>query len=154
MGTSLNHIYNRFQNYCYKSTIQFLATNMVVSHACLQNVNYFFCVRMVPSWRLNWKKMATFSNISVMSWQLVVLVEETGVPGENHRSVASQWKTVSHNVVSGTPRLGFELTTLVMKIYSQRIIHSYYLSVTCGTKKEEDGCLWRCLKLKYPIRTQ
>jgi hypothetical protein len=33
---------------------------------------------------------ATFSNISVMSWQLVVLVEETGVPGENHRSVASQ----------------------------------------------------------------
>ena len=32
----------------------------------------------------------TFSNISVMSWQLVVSVEETGVPGENHRSVASQ----------------------------------------------------------------
>ena len=71
---------------------------------------------------------ATFSNISVMSWQLVVLVEETGVPGENHRCVASQWKTVTHNVVSSTPRLGFELTTLVMKIYSQRSIHSYYLS--------------------------
>ena len=33
---------------------------------------------------------ATFSNISAMSWQLVVLVEETRVPGENHRSVASQ----------------------------------------------------------------
>ena len=33
---------------------------------------------------------ATFSNISTMSWQLVVLVEETRVPGENHRSVASQ----------------------------------------------------------------
>jgi len=28
-------------------------------------------------------------NISVMSWWSVLLVEETGVPGENHRPVAS-----------------------------------------------------------------
>ena len=27
----------------------------------------------------------TFSNISVISWRSVVLVEEIGVPGENHR---------------------------------------------------------------------
>jgi len=27
---------------------------------------------------------ATFNNISVISWRAVVLVEETGVPGENH----------------------------------------------------------------------
>ena len=27
---------------------------------------------------------ATFKNISVISWRLVLLVEETGVPGENH----------------------------------------------------------------------
>ena len=26
---------------------------------------------------------ATFNNISVISWPLVLLVEETGVPGEN-----------------------------------------------------------------------
>jgi hypothetical protein len=32
---------------------------------------------------------ATFNNISVISWQSLLLVEETGVPGENHRSVAS-----------------------------------------------------------------
>jgi hypothetical protein len=32
---------------------------------------------------------ATFNNISVISWQLVLLVEETGGPRENHRSVAS-----------------------------------------------------------------
>jgi hypothetical protein len=31
---------------------------------------------------------ATFNNISVISWQSVLLVEETGVPGENHRLVA------------------------------------------------------------------
>ena len=35
---------------------------------------------------------ATFNNISVLSWQLVVLVEETGVPGENHRTVAFVFK--------------------------------------------------------------
>jgi len=28
---------------------------------------------------------ATFNNISVISWQSVLLVEETGVPRENHR---------------------------------------------------------------------
>ena len=32
---------------------------------------------------------ATFNNISVISWQSVLLVEETGVPRENHISIAS-----------------------------------------------------------------
>jgi len=32
---------------------------------------------------------ATFNNISVISWRTVILMEETGVPGENHRSFAS-----------------------------------------------------------------
>jgi hypothetical protein len=38
-------------------------------------------------------------------WLSVLLVEETGVPVENHRPVASHRQTVSHNVVSSTPRL-------------------------------------------------
>jgi hypothetical protein len=33
---------------------------------------------------------ATFSNILVISWWSVLLVEETDVPGENHRSVSSK----------------------------------------------------------------
>jgi hypothetical protein len=33
---------------------------------------------------------ATFNNISVISWWSVLLVEETGVQGEDHRPVASQ----------------------------------------------------------------
>ena len=37
---------------------------------------------------------ATFNNISFISWRSVLLVEETGVPGQ----------TLSHNVVSNTPR--------------------------------------------------
>jgi SUMO ligase MMS21 Smc5/6 complex component len=32
---------------------------------------------------------ATFNNISVILWQSVLLVKETGGPGENHRPVAS-----------------------------------------------------------------
>jgi hypothetical protein len=32
---------------------------------------------------------ATFNNISVISWQPVLLVEETGGPGENHQPVVS-----------------------------------------------------------------
>jgi hypothetical protein len=32
---------------------------------------------------------ATFNNISVISWWSVLLVEETGVPRENHRPTAS-----------------------------------------------------------------
>jgi hypothetical protein len=32
---------------------------------------------------------ATFNNISVISWRSVLLVEETGVPRENHQPAAS-----------------------------------------------------------------
>jgi hypothetical protein len=32
---------------------------------------------------------ATFNNISVIYWLSVLLVEETGVPGENHQPVVS-----------------------------------------------------------------
>ena len=48
---------------------------------------------------------ATLNNISVTLWQSVLLVEETGVPGENHQPVVSHWQTLSHNVVSSTLRL-------------------------------------------------
>jgi len=34
---------------------------------------------------------ATFNNISAISWQPVLVVEEAGVPGENHRPWASNW---------------------------------------------------------------
>ena len=40
---------------------------------------------------------ATFNSISVL------LVEETGVPGENHWPVASHWRTLSHNDLSSAP---------------------------------------------------
>jgi len=48
---------------------------------------------------------ATFNNISVISWRSVLLVEENGVPGGDHRPAASHWQTLSHYVVSSTHRL-------------------------------------------------
>jgi hypothetical protein len=50
-----------------------------------------------------WKKLTSkyiihLVNISVILWQSVLLVEETVVSGENHQ------QTLSHNVVSSTPR--------------------------------------------------
>ena len=47
---------------------------------------------------------AIFNNISVISWWSVLVVEETGVPGENHRPIASHLQTLSHKVVISTPR--------------------------------------------------
>ena len=47
----------------------------------------------------------TFNTISAILWRSVLLEEETGVPGENHRPTASHRQTLSHNVASSTPRL-------------------------------------------------
>jgi len=34
---------------------------------------------------------ATFSNISAISWRPVLVMEEAGLPEENHRPWASNW---------------------------------------------------------------
>ena len=57
---------------------------------------------------------AIFKNISIISWLSVLLVEETGVPRENHRPAASHRQTLLHNVVLTTPRLSGIGTILVM----------------------------------------
>jgi len=41
---------------------------------------------------------ATFNNISVISWSSVLLVEEEGVPGENHKDVIKKQHVFSHSV--------------------------------------------------------
>ena len=47
---------------------------------------------------------ATFKNISAILWRSVLLLEEIGVAGENHRPAASHCQALSHNVVSSIPR--------------------------------------------------
>jgi len=58
-------------------------------------------MNMVDVWFMVFN--TTFYNISVISWPSVLLVEETGVPGENHWPVTSHWQTLSLNEVSSTP---------------------------------------------------
>ena len=81
---------------------------------------------------------ATFNNNSVISWQLVLLVEETGRPGENHRPAASHWQTLSHNVVSSTPHpSGIGLAALV--VIATDCIGSWksnYHTITATTAQE------------------
>ena len=45
----------------------------------------------------------TFNTISVISWWLILLVEET-LPREYHRPAVSHWQTLLHKGISGTPR--------------------------------------------------
>ena len=64
---------------------------MIIDLGITTRVQYFMGRVMVFN--------VTFNNISVISGRPVLLVEETGVPGENHRPVASHWQTLSHNVI-------------------------------------------------------
>ena len=70
-------------------------TNQVYKSHSRQYVNDYLVYGMVFD--------TTINIISVISWQSVLLVEETGVPRENHQPVESHWQTLSHNVVSSTP---------------------------------------------------
>ena len=74
--------------------LRHLKTQYKYSQACLKGLK----VRVM-------KFNATFNNISVISWRSALLVEDTEVPGTNHRSAASHRQTLSHNVVSSTLRM-------------------------------------------------
>ena len=74
-------------------------TSSMVSHAaiCLCRLAMFLLSSISSSYVRQFSHRVrvmvfntTFNNISVISWQTVLLVEETGVPAENH------WQTLSH----------------------------------------------------------
>ena len=60
-----------------------------------------------------WWCLTPLSTIFQLYRESVLLVEDTGEPGENHRPVASHWQTLSHNVVH-SPWSRLELTTSVV----------------------------------------
>ena len=55
-------------------------------------------------WLIDWFMgfNATLNNISVILWQSVLSVVESGEPGENHRPLENYWQTLSHFVVLST----------------------------------------------------
>ena len=67
---------------------------------CINDVVNMKCIR-VRTMVFN----VTFNNIPVILWQSILLVEEIGVPRDNHRPATSHCQTLFHNVVSSTPRL-------------------------------------------------
>ena len=79
--------------YCLFHIILF---HMIIQTIISSNARWYFGLRVIVF-------NTTFNNISAISWRSVLLVEETRVPGENHWPVTRQ--TLSHNVVSSTPRL-------------------------------------------------
>ena len=63
----------------------------MVHDTCRPGISYQYLYRVsVGGMVFN----ATFNNISVISWVSVVLVEEIGVHGENHRPGASHWQAL------------------------------------------------------------
>jgi hypothetical protein len=76
----------------------------------------------------------TFNNVSTISWWSVLLVEETGVPGENHRPASSHWQTLSHNIVSSTSRLNEVRTQTLVVIDTDNICSckSNHHTITTG----------------------
>ena len=48
---------------------------------------------------------ATFNNVSAISWWSVLLVEVTGVPGENHKPAASHGQTLLQFNVNNVARV-------------------------------------------------
>jgi len=57
---------------------------------------------------------ATFNNISVISWQSVLLVVETGGPGVKTTDLSQVTDKHYHIMLYTSPRSRFELTTSVV----------------------------------------
>ena len=61
------------------------------SQPCLLHVSTIFHFDFGFYYIYFWCLTATFNNISAISWRPLSVVEEVGVPGENHRPWASNW---------------------------------------------------------------
>jgi hypothetical protein len=73
-------------NYSYGNVYDFSTDNQLQLHV-IHSIYFHIYLKKRLVWFMVFN--ATFNNISVISWRSVLLVEETGVPGENHRPVAS-----------------------------------------------------------------
>ena len=55
-----------------------------------RNIRYY---NNLIDWFILWCLTPLFSNISAISWRPVLVMEESGVPGENHRPWGTNWCT-------------------------------------------------------------
>ena len=54
-------------------------------------------------WLIDFWCLAPLSNISAISWRPVLVVEEAGVPGENHRPMGKQLVNFKYNHLFPNP---------------------------------------------------
>jgi hypothetical protein len=72
--------------YWIQNSIKFVSD---LWHTC-QFCPYYHILQFLPPIRVRVMVFdATFNNISAISWRPVLLVEETGVAGENHQPVCN-----------------------------------------------------------------
>ena len=76
---------------------------------------------------------ATFNNITVISWQSGLLVEETRGLKETQRSASSHWQTLSHNVVHLALMVIRTLWSVVIGTDCLGSCKSYYHTITATT---------------------
>jgi hypothetical protein len=69
--------------------------------------------------------MVLNATFNIISWQSVLLVEETGVPGENRRPVASHWQTKASMFLKITKE-DFEDTKVAIRIRKTSIKNLTY----------------------------
>jgi hypothetical protein len=69
-----------------------------------------------------WVRTSIFNNISVITWPSVLLVEETGVPEENHLPVTSHWQTLS-GVKHHYPNLTLKILLLTAVTVCVDLLH-------------------------------
>ena len=94
---------------------------------------------------------ATFNNISAISWLSVLLMEETGGTGENHRPVTSHEQTLPNNVISSTPcheRDSLLTTSVVIGTDCIGNCKSNYHTITVTTAPKSNG---ENIKLTYNV---
>jgi len=66
-------------------------TNPIICYFNAEMTTTLSSIRLIFIFFIFFVLNATFCNISAISWQPVLVVEEAGVVGENHRPWASNW---------------------------------------------------------------
>jgi hypothetical protein len=110
----LHHFYG-FCIFYYSDRAWYLFSLSFYTWGLFTSSFLFVRLDIVPEWICHWVAMigvmvkvmifnAIFNNISEISWRSDLLVDETGIPKENHRPATSYWQTWSRNAESSTPR--------------------------------------------------
>jgi hypothetical protein len=87
----------------------------------------------------------TFNNISVASWPSVLLVEETGVSGENHRPAASHWK-LNHVMLYHTGiYTDYNKAYNILRVPDIFLLQTKLFSSECTTGRYGVNCDSHCL---------